>query len=123
MIDIKSVDWKYIPQDQIINSDINGKAVAFVIETDVVETIAATDWFIDLIISVDAFEDGGSDEPNNLYYLNLIKDNQVIETLSCEEKLYAILLSEAKVIELTDKYENYMAVYPGWQFINNDFVI
>jgi hypothetical protein len=123
MINIKEVDWKHIPKDIIINSDIEGKAVAFIIDTDVVETIAATDWFIDLMLSVDFFEDGGSDELNNLFYLNLIKDNEIIESLVCEEKLYAILLSGAKIIELNEQYENYLAVYPGWHFINNDFVI
>lgn len=123
MIDQKTVDWKYIPRHDIINSDINGKAVAFIIDTEVVDTIAATDWFVDLIVSVDSFDDAGSDEINGLHYVNLVKDGETIETLLCDEKLYSILLSGSQIIALTEIYENYMLIYPGWHFIDNKFVL
>lgn len=124
MIDILDVDWDQPStapgKIKIINDGLNGKALAFIIGTEVAETMALSEWFADLILSVDSFTDGGNIK--NDYYVNFIKNNQIINVLKCNEMQHAILLSEPLILDYVE-YENGPMVVPGWSFIDGKFTI
>jgi hypothetical protein len=124
IIDILDVDWdqpETAPiKQKIKNDNLNGKALAFVIETEVADTMALTEWYANLLLSVDSFEDGGN--ADNIYYVKFIKNNNIVNILKCNEMQHAILLSNPKIIDYAE-YENGMSVCPGWSFIDNKFTI
>jgi len=125
MIRYSEIDWSTpgVKQNRIDNNIEGGKPLAFIIDSEVVLTMATDRWFADFMETIDEFKEGVVPEINGEFYVDLIKDNEIIETLACDEMIYSILLSDAKVVGYTekDKYAEYIA--PGWKYINNEFVL
>jgi len=125
MIRYSEIDWSTpgVKQNRIENNIEGGKPLAFIIDSEVVLTMATDRWFADFMETIDEFKEGSIPEINGEFYVDLIKDNEIIETLACDEMIYSILLSDAKVVGYTekDKYAEYIA--PGWKYINNEFVL
>jgi hypothetical protein len=125
MINIKEVDWSQ-PGVKLnrLENNVEGKPLAFVIETEVAATIPVDKWFADLLLSIDTFTESTEyPEKNGMYVVNLIKDNNIVEQLICDELIYSVLLSEPKIIHLCEDYENSRMVVPGWHFAENKFYI
>lgn len=125
MIRYSEIDWSTpgVKQNRIENNIEGGKPLAFIIDSEVVLTMATDRWFADFMETIDEFKESVVSEINGEFYVDLIKDNEIIETLACDEMIYSILLSDAKVVGYTekDKYAEYIA--PGWKYINNEFVL
>jgi len=125
MIRYSEIDWSTpgVKQNRIENNIEGGKPLAFIIDSEVVLTMATDRWFADFMETIDKFKEGSIPEINGEFYVDLIKDNEIIETLACDEMIYSILLSDAKVVGYTekDKYAEYIA--PGWKYINNQFIL
>ena len=127
MINFNDHNWAFPGvKKQKINAKINAKALAFVIGTEVAETIAADEDFCNLLIKSDSFAESSikDDLVNQIYYVDLIKDSSVLNTIACYEKLQAVLLSEPKIYDLLDpKYKYGKMAGPQWSFINDQFII
>lgn len=125
MIKYREVDWSTpgVKQHRIDNNIEGGKPLAFIIDSEVVLTMATDRWFADFMETIDEFREASVPEINGEFYVDLIKDNQVVDTLVCDEMVYSILLSDAKVVGYTgaDKYAEY--IIPGWKYINGQFVL
>ena len=128
-IDINVVD------DEYWTLEMGAKALAFVINNDVVHTIAAKLDFYNLLLnfSVDPDIEGRTiidlansvtqenNEESELYILNFIKNNETIETISTsEEILQAVLLSDPLVVVLQPEIK-ILGVEPGWKYIDQKF--
>jgi len=104
MIRYSEVNWSTpgVKQNRIDNNIEGGKPLAFIIDSEVVETMATDRWFSDFMET---------------------KNNEVVETLACDEMIYSILLSNATAVGYTeaDKYAEY--IIPGWKYINGEFVV
>ena len=125
MIRYREVDWSTpgVKQNRVDNNIEGGKPLAFIIDSEVVLTMATDRWFADFMETIDEFREPLIPENNGEFYVDLIKDNQIVEVLACDEMIYSILLSNAKVVGYTgeNKYAEYIA--PGWRYINGEFVI
>ena len=125
MIIYKDVDWSTpgVKQNRIDNNIEGGKPLAFIIDSEVVLTMATDRWFADFMETIQEFRESTIPENNGNFYIDLIKDNEIIDTLVCDEMVYSILLSNAKVVGYTgeNKYAEY--IIPGWKYINGEFVI
>ena len=128
-VDINVVD------DENWTLEMGAKALAFVINNDVVHTIAAKLDFYNLLLnfSVDPDIEGRTiinlansvtqenNEESGLYILNFIKNNETIETISTsEEILQAVLLSDPLVVVLQPEIK-ILGVEPGWKYIDQKF--
>jgi hypothetical protein len=128
-IDINVVD------DENWTLEMGAKALAFVINNDVVHTLAAKLDFYNLLLnfSVDPDIEGRTvinlansvveenSEESGLYILNFIKNNETIETISTsEEILQAVLLSDPLVVVLQPEIK-ILGVEPGWKYIDQKF--
>jgi hypothetical protein len=127
MLNVSDYDWS-IPgaKQNKINENKIAKAIAFVIEEEVVETLAADEDFCNLLLTSSGFKESSiqDDVLNNAYYVDVLKDSEVIETIMCNEKIQAILLSEPSIYDLLDQqYENGKMIVPGCKYISGQFVI
>ena len=128
-IDINVVD------DENWTLEMGAKALAFVINNDVVHTLAAKLDFYNLLLnfSVDPDIEGRTvinlansvveenSEESGLYILNFIKNNETIETISTsEEILQAVLLSDPLVVVLQPEIK-ILGDEPGWKYIDQKF--
>lgn len=122
-LDILDFDWDQPAsapiKAKIIAEDLTGKPLAFIIGEEVANTMALTDSFADLLLSIDSFTDAGVD--GDRYLVNLIKDGEIINILSCSEMEHAIFLSDPLILDYST-YDNFLMVTPGWNFVNNAFV-
>ena len=115
--------------------EMGAKALAFVINNNVVHTLAAKLDFYNLLLnfSVDPDTEGRTvidltnvvveqnSEESGLYILNFIKNNETIETISTsEEILQAVLLSDPLVVVLQPEIK-ILGVEPGWKYIDQRF--
>jgi hypothetical protein len=126
MIIYSEVNWSTpgVKQNRIDNNIEGGKPLAFIIDSIVVETMATDRWFADLMESVDSFQENLTESRENFYAIDLIKDNQIIETLVCSEKIRAILLSNPVVVGYTLEQHKYAEIVTdGWSYVNGDFII
>lgn len=125
MIRYSEVNWSTpgVKQNRIDNNIEGGKPLAFIIDSEVVLTMATDRWFADFMETIDEFKEPSVSEHEGEFFVNLIKDEKIVETLACDEMIYSILLSDAKVVGYTDKdkYAEYIA--PGWKHINGQFVL
>jgi hypothetical protein len=106
---------------------IPARAVAFIIDTEVVDVLIMEVDAADLLTTADSFNELPSTPP--ALYVSVIKNGQEIETLQCDEKMWAILCSEPTIINLTgDAAYNLegeplypSAVAPGWKHVDGEF--
>jgi hypothetical protein len=128
MIIYSEINWSSpgVKQNRIDNNIEGNKPLAFIIEDTVVATMPTDRWFSDLMETIEDFEEDISyvSQDNNLFAIKLIKNNQVIDTLICPEKIRAILLSSPKLVGWTlEKHKYAEMIGVGWKYINDDFVI
>jgi hypothetical protein len=126
MILIDDVCWNTpgIKRDRI-NRGMLGKAICFVLDDEMVDSIPLDEWFGNALLEATEFKESRI-QPNNgsnLYSVDIMNDKIIIETLVCGEMLYSILLSEPFITELPGNYKYGDVAAPGWKFINNEFVI
>jgi len=122
MIDYSLVVWKSAEDKQYRKeNDIKGMAIAYVIGDDVVNGDAIDFWAGEILCSADSFTENSIDLANNVYTVNVIKDNIVIDTVVCDEMIYSILLSDAKVYDIDNGHEYARMVVEGWKFLDGTF--
>lgn len=106
-----------------------GKALAFVIDENVVHTVAAKNQFYSLLSNFISGTDVAGREIINLSNsvvesesnLNFVKNGEVIESLSTtQDVLKAVLLSDPIIVVLRPEIER-IGVEPGWKYINQTF--
>lgn len=87
---------------------------AFIIDGEVVDIFAIPKTFLQMLndssLVEASFEDGR-------YYIDMLKDNNVIEQISVPEKIGAILLSDPLLVELSLAKDNYRVV-PGMKYVD-----
>ena len=121
MINYSEVAWRSLEDKQRKFGSIKGMALAFVIDQEVVFTDVVDASFGDILCSADSFTEDSVDELNNVYSVNIIKDATVIDTVICDELIYSLLLSEAKVYNIDDGHEHARLVVEGWKFLDGTF--
>jgi hypothetical protein len=102
-------------------NNIKGMALAFVIDEDVVYTDAVDASFGSILCLADSFTENWADELNNVYSVNVIKNGSVIEEVVCDELIYSLLLSEAKVYDIDNGHRHANLVMEGWKFLDGTF--
>lgn len=125
MININDVNWNTpgLKQDRM-NKGLLGQALAFVIDEEMVESLPLDMNFAEMLISATDFKESlNADESKNIFIVDIINNGSIIESLMCDEKLYAILLSSPKICRLPGEYKYGYIAAPGWQFINNEFIL
>jgi hypothetical protein len=122
MINYSSVLWKN-SEDKANKKEngIAGMAIAYVVDgevahTDVIDASAGS-----ILCSADSFTENAIDESNGTYTVNIIKDSANIDTVVCDEMIYSILLSNAKVFNIDDGHEYARLVAPGWKYLDDTF--
>lgn len=126
MILYNEINWSNpgVKQNRIDNEIEGGKPLAFIIGDTVVETMATDRWFSDLMETVEEFVESDTAQQNDNFAVDLVIAGEVINTLICPEKIWAILLSNPVVIGFTlEKYKYAEFINPGWKYINGDFII
>ena len=78
---------------------IPASVIAFIVDTEVVEVLIMEVDAADLLTTADSFNELPSTAP--LFYVSVLKNEEEIETLQCDEKMWAILCSEPPIINLT----------------------
>lgn len=106
---------------------IPASVVAFIVDTEVVEVLIMEVDAADLLTTADSFNELPSTAP--LFYVSVLKNEEEIETLQCDEKMWAILCSEPTIINLTgDIAYNLVGepmypagIAPGWEYVSGEF--
>lgn len=112
-----------------------GKALAFVIDDNVVYTMAAKLPFYNLLVNFIIKTDQENREivllNNNVvevnnnetfFELNFYKDGQILETITTnQEILRAVLLSNPTIVVLKPEVKR-LGVEPGWIYKNENFI-
>ena len=106
---------------------IPASVIAFIVDTEVVEVLIMEVDAADLLTTADSFNELPSTAP--LFYVSVLKNEEEIETLQCDEKMWAILCSEPTIINLTgDIAYNLVGepiypagIAPGWEYVNGEF--
>ena len=121
-------DSSWTPQD-------GGKAVAFIIDENVVHTMVIKSNFFNFLLNFHSSNDiedrividllnstvGEPSSIENNYIINFIKNNEIIESISTQQEiLNAILLSDPKIIVLRPEIKK-IGVEPGWKYIDGMF--
>ena len=120
MISFNDYDWAFGDNKiRKVSEGVQGVAIAFVIETEVAETIAVDKYLADLLFSASSFSESEG------FSVNIIKDGAVVETLLCDERLNAVLLSEPSLYDISmgSVHRNAEMVSPGWSFVDGSFII
>lgn len=122
MINYLSVLWQTAEDKQYKKeNNIAGMAVAYVINKEVVHTDVLDASVGSILCSAHDFTENNVDQVNNLYTVNIIKDNTVIDTVVCDEMIYSILLSDPKIFDIDNGHEYARLVAPGWKFLDGTF--
>jgi len=106
---------------------IPANAVAFIVDTEVVEVLIMEVAATDLLTTADSFNELPSTPP--LFYVSVLKNGEEIETLQCDEKMWAILCSEPTIINLTGSTAYNLVgeplypagIAPGWEYVGGEF--
>jgi hypothetical protein len=98
---------------------IPSRAVAFIVGNEVAEVLALEVDAANLLLTADRFKELPVTPP--LFYVDVIKDKQEIETIQCDEKMWAILSSEPTVIDVSIDTGYSSAIVPGWSYVNGEF--
>jgi hypothetical protein len=126
MILIDDVCWSTpgLKKDRL-EKGLLGKALAFVIDDELVETIPLDSDFADILLNATNFKESDIQptEGSNLYAVDIINNQIIVETLVCGEMLYSILMSESFITELPGNYKYGHMLMPGWKFVNGEFII
>jgi hypothetical protein len=120
MINYSEVMWRGPEDKQRKWGSIQGMAIAYVINEEVVFTDSVDLWAGTILCEADSFTENSIDELNNTYIVNIIKDNEIIDTVICDEMIYSLMLSDAKVYNI-DGHEHSRLVGVGWKFLDGTF--
>lgn len=120
MIYLNDCLWTYpgIKKDRV-ERGLQGESLCVIIDSLVVHILPIDKDLSDKIKS-SVFSDGG--EINGQFYVNLISEG-VSEQLVCDEKTYAVLLSNPTFSPILESHKYKEMVSEGWSFINGEFVI
>lgn len=122
MISYQEVRWQTQEDKQNKKeNNIAGMAIAYIVNNEVVHTDALDASVGSILCSADSFTENNVDALNNSYTLNIINNNEVVDTLLCDEMIYSILLSDAKVIDIDNGHKYARLVAVGWKFLDNTF--
>jgi|LauGreDrversion4_2_1035121.scaffolds.fasta_scaffold02096_10 hypothetical protein len=124
MINYADAAWRS-PEDKQRRwqNKIKGMAIAYVIGEDVVFTDSVDATFGSILCFADSFTENWADEVNNLYSVNVLKNGAVIEQVVCDELIYSLLLSDAKVYDIDDGHQHANMVMEGWKFLDGTFKV
>lgn len=126
MIIFNDINWLYpgVKLDRV-NRNMLAASIALIIDSEIVKIIIIDKEYMDLFVKAQRFEE--SQFPINidkgLYPVKIIKEFGEEEILICDEMLYAILLSEPKIVHLSNRFKYYKILTEGWSYINDEFVI
>lgn len=120
MINLNDCLWTKpgIKQDRI-DRGLQGESLCIIIDSVVVHILPIDKDLSDKIKNAE-FSDGGI--IGDQFCVNLIFDNG-IDQLLCDEKTYAVLLSEPIFSPILESHRYKEMVSEGWSFINGEFVI
>jgi hypothetical protein len=122
MINYQDVKWTTAEDKQNkLANNIAGMAIAYVVGDEVVHMDVVDSNVGTMLYSADSFTENSIDEQTGSYTVNIIKNNEVVETILCDEMLYSILLSDAKAINVDDGHEYGRIVTVGWKFLDDTF--
>jgi hypothetical protein len=122
MINYELVLWKTAKdKEDKVSKNIAGMALAYVIDNEVVHTDVVDASFGSTLCSADSFSEESIDEIKSVYMVNIVKDDVTIETVICDEMIYSLLTSDAKVFNIDDGHEYAALVKTGWKYIDDTF--
>ena len=86
MIRYSEVNWSTpgVKQNRIDNNIEGGKPLAFIIDSEVVLTMATDRWFADFMETVDEFREPNVYEHEGEFFVNLIKDGEILFHIDIE---------------------------------------
>jgi len=126
MIIFNDINWLYpgVKLDRV-NRGMFAASLALVIDSQIVRIIIIDKEYKDLFVNAQKFEESNLPvyKDRNLYPVKIIKESGEEEVLVCDEMLYAILLSDPKIIHLSNKFKYYEILTEGWSYINDEFII
>jgi len=126
MLIFNDINWLYsgVKLDRV-NRGMLAASLALVIDSEIVRIIIIDKEYKELFVSAQRFEESELpiNKDRNLYPVKIIKESGQEELLVCDEMLYAILLSEPKIVHLTNRFKYYEILTEGWSYINDEFII
>jgi hypothetical protein len=126
MLIFNDINWLYsgFKLDRV-NRGMLAASLALIIDSQIVRIIIIDKEYKELFTNAKRFEE--SEFPihkdRNLYPVKIIKESGEEELLVCDEMLYAILLSEPKIVHLTNRFKYYEILTEGWSYTNDEFII
>jgi len=83
MIIYKDVDWSTpgVKQNRIDNNIEGGKPLAFIIDSEVVLTMATDRWFADFMETIQEFRESTIPENNGNFYIDILGRINMLNTL------------------------------------------
>jgi hypothetical protein len=126
MLIFNDINWLYsgVKLDRV-NRGMLAASLALVIDSEIVRIIIIDKEYKELFVNAQRFEESELpiNKDRNLYPVKIIKESGQEELLVCDEMLYAILLSEPKIVHLTNRFKYYEILTEGWSYINDEFII
>jgi hypothetical protein len=126
MLIFNDINWLYsgVKLDRV-NRGMLAASLALVIDSKIVRIIIIDKEYKELFVNAQRFEESELpiNKDRNLYPVKIIKESGQEELLVCDEMLYAILLSEPKIVHLTNRFKYYEILTEGWSYINDEFII
>jgi hypothetical protein len=126
MLIFNDINWLYsgVKLDRV-NRGMFAASLALVIDSEIVRIIIIDKEYKELFVNAQRFEESELpiNKDRNLYPVKIIKESGQEELLVCDEMLYAILLSEPKIVHLTNRFKYYEILTEGWSYINDEFII
>jgi hypothetical protein len=126
MLIFNDINWLYsgVKLDRV-NRGMLAASLALVIDSEIVRIIIIDKEYKELFVNAQRFEESELpiNKDKNLYPVKIIKESGQEELLVCDEMLYAILLSEPKIVHLTNRFKYYEILTEGWSYINDEFII
>jgi len=121
--------------DESWTPEVGSKAIAFVINNNVVYTMCVKLAFYNLLLNFSSGVDISNrtlidlsenvlEENSNIegeYKINFIKNNEILDSIvTSKEGLRAVLLSDPTIVVLQPEIKK-IGVEPGWTYINQEF--
>ena len=131
MIFLDSENWFIQGIKQIkIEQGKTAELMAIVIDTEVADIIAIDPQICFKLMSATSFQECQvASEENNLFcvafeYINYMTQNINSDSIICNERFFAILMSDPKFIRIEKEKHKYGdMVKSGWSYINEQFII
>ena len=130
MITFSDIDF------DVTNLNAHRTAVAFVINSEVVETLAIYTWAFDLMKNADTINDVSSEYPDlssEEIVVQFMQGGIETERFKCYEMLGAILLSNPEIVAIcsgqnieeisSSPHQYWSRVAPGWTYSNGAFTL